>query len=758
MGMGTPTKGAQHRRGFNFASSGYASCFTDIPKPDPAKIRRMAVAYLDTFDTKAWYTDPVCSILNGEKLLAPTSDVCITKNSLNEPNGQQHLATPDQVTSLLHHILTYHSPHTDLRPQVRRIEQRFLTEYAGLLVGNQCLDFGKQDGVTEIEESVMANTIERRLNDQLVQKEQAGHVIIARKPIYVSCVSNFSNFLDLFRKTLRSLELGIPCVILGRSHTTQHPYRWTELLVELMKDEGIPAGMVTYLSCRLEDIVYITTQSAGVAGNLYTTCSRELAKTIKDGYTDTISSTGGPNTLLVTEWTRPVQDAVRMSASIECAGQCTALRHLVVPESVKLEDVRSMFDDVKHVSSPPVDALREGAFDGVFAGHDGTAPPMIGIGGDGRGVAYTKHGQKDAYFRVGTALPFSDGKEVNEYWRKVVIDVTNTLPDTLVDNDKQLRSVVDSLSRWLIRHQPISLAVNSKRAQSLKIGRTLFEQTSLVVTTIGSTDSSDAPPAMTCQARPQDAECFGEFPPRKRMGEYTKFPVIIPSSTPSYDTCYTNEYLTSRTVHDLEGTKCPMYVKDWLLDITNATTRGYCIEVLSYLCDATEQNPKRGVAGTGRTALWGLQRPPLVERLRTLLVCGPTVTFDDLSSIFLVFYSTNAQSQVELSIDGTNQGLLEKITKHAINDRVFGMVVEDEEMLQHRLSQEGGGGGGGGDDDVYYNIVRVPSGHSALDMSFPMPGQFVSLYLPLGHIKSTQKDDEEFVKYFGLSEKWLKMA
>ena len=52
------------------------------------------------------------------------------------------------------HIQTYKSPYTDLRPQIRRIEQKFLDEYAGFLIGNQTLDFGKQDGVTEIEESI----------------------------------------------------------------------------------------------------------------------------------------------------------------------------------------------------------------------------------------------------------------------------------------------------------------------------------------------------------------------------------------------------------------------------------------------------------------------------------------------------------------------------------------------------------------------------------------------------------------------------
>ena len=110
----------------------------------------------------------------------------ITKNSLSQANGNQYYATPDQVQSLLKHIQTYKSPYTDLRPQVRRIEQKFLHEYAGFLIGNQCLDFAKQDGVTEIEESIMANSVERKLNDALFQDEVDGKVVIERKPIFVS--------------------------------------------------------------------------------------------------------------------------------------------------------------------------------------------------------------------------------------------------------------------------------------------------------------------------------------------------------------------------------------------------------------------------------------------------------------------------------------------------------------------------------------------------------------------------------------------
>ena len=118
--------------------------------------------------------------------MAPPSNLWITKNSLSQANGNQYFATPSQVESMSNHIQTYKSPYTDLRPQIRRIEQKFLNEYAGFLIGNQCVDFGKQDGVTEIEESIMANSVERKLNDALFQDELDGKVHIERKAIFVS--------------------------------------------------------------------------------------------------------------------------------------------------------------------------------------------------------------------------------------------------------------------------------------------------------------------------------------------------------------------------------------------------------------------------------------------------------------------------------------------------------------------------------------------------------------------------------------------
>ena len=41
---------------------------------------------------------------------------------------------------------------------------------------------------------------------------------------------------------------------------------------------------------------------------------------------------------------------------------------------------------------------------------------------------------------------------------------------------------------------------------------------------------------------------------------------------------------------------------------------------------------------------------------------------------------------------------------------------------------------------------------------FPLAQQFVSLYLPMGHVKSTAPNDEAFLARFGASAKWLRGA
>lgn len=69
---------------------------------------------------------------------------------------------------------------------------------------------------------------------------------------------------------------------------------------------------------------------------------------------------------------------------------------------------------------------------------------------------------------------------------------------------------MNQLAQWINTNQPISLAINGPRHEAINVGIALWECTSLVVNTIGSTDHNDTmPPAMTRQARPQDGECFG---------------------------------------------------------------------------------------------------------------------------------------------------------------------------------------------------------------------------------------------------------
>lgn len=666
------------------------------------------------------------SLLGGKQLTG--GKAIDTVDALGNVNGQQILATPEQIQALKQHITSYQSPYHDLRQPVRALEQELLTKYTGFLIGNQCLDFGKQDGITEIEESTMANAVERRLNDLLLRDETEGKVTVSRKPIYVSCVSNFTNFLDLFRKTLRSMEVGVPCIILGRSNTSQHSYRWAQLLAQLMNEHGIDPGMLTFLSCSLDDIKDITASCQESTGNLYTTCSRQLAASIKSGYPNTVASTGGPNTLVVatpdTLSNPKVQKAIQTSASIECAGQCTALRHCVVPSSATDDELKSIWRTTKSIDTA-TSALKQSMFDGVFPKHVGSLEPTDPL---------QRHETVDAYFQIRDDLPLPG---MNEYWRKVAVDFTRL---DMIDPASSATHQ-DRLAAWLNENQPISLAINGPRHKALKLGLSLFDKTGMVVNTIGSSDDASMPPALTCQARPQEAEIFGEFPPRSSLSQYTKFPVVVPSSNPSYDAFYAPDYLLSQQAPEWysKGTQK-------LLDaIQSDFVKGYGILLIEYLRDATRVNPKLGF-GTSRTATWGLQRPPLGRQ--TYLRCPTGSTWDDLSAIYLLFYVTNARPQVEVSIDPANDGLISFCMEHRLPYEAESI----EEMKQRQEKRKN-----------VFNTVNITAGGGrdgntcelARMNKFPMVGNFVSLYLPLGHIKSTKPNDSEFMLLARMSKKWL---
>jgi hypothetical protein len=467
------------------------ACFGDLPVADGAKLRRDTIAYCENFDPKVWYNDPVTCLLKNKVLTG--GEIKPTVDAFNYENGNIRYGSEEEIDQIIAHMKAF-VPAKDYREAVRKAEAEIFANHADMLIGNQALDYRKQDGVTEIEESVQANLVERRLNDKLLADETAGAIKINRFPAYVGCVSNFTNFLDLSRKTLRNIELGVPVVILSRSNTTQHMYRWVTVLVDLLEKHGVDTGLVTYASAELEQQKRIF--AACPEGALYITSSREVAAAARESHGNVLSSTGGPNTLVAHSMTPEISEAIQLSAMIENSGQCTALRHACIGNAVE-DDFGPMFEGAPTVSSPS-DALRTGAFAGVF---DATHPGPFSLAS-----GYKTHPQfaNIALKFNGAALP-EDG--IEEHWRQTYVDMS---APTNFGSDEQVKD----LAGWLVRNQPISLAMNTVN-EDLGYARKLFEQTSQVVYTVG----YEGEPALTCQARPQEGEIFGEFPVRKDLSK-----------------------------------------------------------------------------------------------------------------------------------------------------------------------------------------------------------------------------------------------
>jgi hypothetical protein len=569
-------------RCYNFASSQYDSCFAreGIPAADAATLqvlRANTVTYLQDFDAESWYEDPMVTVLEGGVLSGGTGDT--TVDAFGKENGRAINATTEEVDAVIAHMASYKAQKVDNRAEVRAMEVELFSDRAAFLIGNQALDFKKQDGITEVEESLMANTIEQRMNDNLLADEQAGRIKINRAPAYVACVSNFTNFLDLSRKTLRNLELGVPVVVLSRSNTTQHMFRWFQLLVELVPKYGIDPGMITFLSAELSE-QQRTVRSGSPDSPLYFTGSREVAEALRDGHGPVFSSTGGPNTLVSTELTPEVMDAVRMSACIENSGQCTALRHAVLPCTEA--DVEKIFEG-SAVSAGPKESLAAGEFAGIFefAGDIMTHADGYTVHKDNQNICY-KHSD---------SLP---APGIEENWRQVYADVTSPAGGGAAIKDE---AFVDELADWLVTNQPITLAVNQDEGEDFALAKRLFERTGQVVYTVG----TPSDPALTCQARPQDGEIFGEFAPRAELKRYTKFPVLVPTPTPAYNAVYDEGFLVT---HGKDAaTSVAASAQGLAAAVKSDAVRGYVRILYEYLADVCSSNPKRGINPSGRSAL-----------------------------------------------------------------------------------------------------------------------------------------------------------
>eukprot|EP00397_Hematodinium_sp_SG-2012_P006668 GEMP01006702.1.p1 GENE.GEMP01006702.1~~GEMP01006702.1.p1 ORF type:complete len:689 (+),score=196.59 GEMP01006702.1:78-2144(+) len=679
-------------------SSAFHKSFGNLPDKDMQKLRKDTVKYISEFNPQAWYDDPMRTIINGKPVPHADDKTVTTPNAFDEPNGKQILSPPAVIDQVIAHVKNFVPTKLDNRKGMRAIEDMFLSgDKDAMIAGNQSIDFRKQDGVTEIEESCGACVVEMRLNDALFADEQAGKVIICRRPAFVGCVSNFSTFLDLCRKTIRNVELGIPVVVLSRSNTGQHMYRWFQFLVENMKKHDVNLGMVTFVSCSLEEQIRLVRQYPD--SPFYVTSNRKTASNIKQiPCNNLFASTGGPNTLVATEFTPQVAEAVRISNLIENKGQCTALRHFVCPtKDPKMVD--QIYDKVTMVSSPS-EALEKGEFCALFKRDAKRFKVEKGY------KTLDEKGNGLIHYRINDQLPVT----IDEMWRQAYIDITNP-------SDIKSEEFIQELSKWLNHHQPISLAINGDD----KLARRLFEVSSMVVYTVGSTSE----PALTCQARPQECETFGEFPPRRELNDYTTFPVIIPSSTPGYNSSYSKAHLEASG----KSVKLPEkynFAEKLIHKAGTPAQKGYLKLMVEYVLDAC--GPR--VGHSLRTTLYGIQRPPLVK-VGTVLRVNPGATYDDVLLYALPFLVTNAKQALVIS-------------RHA--DAIDCSVFEGVPVITEATNSL---------EKEAWNSIALP-GRYNIKSQLPLVSHFASLLFPMGHIKSVKRDDKEFLKYFSASPKWLR--
>jgi len=474
--------------------------------------------------------------------------------------------------------------------------------------------------------------------------------------------------------------------------------------------------MVSYLACSVDEQRRVL--KACPESPMYFTGSRAIAERIREIAPRFVASTGGPNTMVADQLTEGVADAARMSNLIEQKGQCTAMRHLVVPGISEADVATRVYGPgdaclAGHVS----DSMAAGSFFSIFKDQKLRTPLPEGY------VPLPGALNEHVAVRMSASLPVG----IQEQWREAFLDVT--VPAKLEDGFLQ------ELASWCNSEQPITLAVN---CLDPGVALQLFEQTSLVVYTVGHPVEQ---PALTCQARPQEGEVFGEVPPRRMMRHLTRFPVLVPSTTPGYNTSYTASFLAQQGEEPFVQWQLPealAKLEPVVSAVQDSVRRGFCRQLLAYLADAAT-GPRRGVSA--RTTLFGLQRPPLscTACLRLEESVLEERLFDEAVPFLLPFLATNAREQLVLSLD---------------TDLVFsaGSMLEGvglKIVREDRASFEKMQGN-------YWGVVHLPD-DALTTNEHPLAAHFVSLLVAFGHVKSTKENDEDFLELFGKSAKWLRV-
>ena len=112
-----------------------------------------------------------------------------------------------------------------------------------------------------------------------------------------------------------------------------------------------------------------------------------------------------------------------------------------------------------------------------------------------------------------------------------------------------------------------------------------------------------------------------------------------------------------------------------------------------------------------------------------------STAIDDVAPSIALFLATNARDQLVVSVEAGGEALVDGLVACGVDARV-------------ETSFEA---------DAYYDVV---SGADLRDRfcTYPLAQQFASLYLTVGHAKSTLAKDGAFAAAFAASPKWLRVV